>query len=96
MGKNVVVTFNNSALAGLVENVSKITMKKLKDETVRVAKVLCPVDTGYLRESIEATVDGVEATADYALFVELGTRKTPPQPFLTPAVDIAIDRINNG
>lgn len=55
------------------------------------AKRECPVDTGRLRNSITHTVDtGDEAAVigtdvEYAIFVEKGTSKMKPEPFLTPA-----------
>lgn len=54
------------------------------------AKMLCPVDTGRLRNSITHTSDGESAyigtNVEYAAYVEMGTSKHPePQPFLEPA-----------
>lgn len=56
------------------------------------AKLLAPVDTGFLRNSI--TVDEVtpqEATiaphTDYAEFVEFGTSRSAAQPYMRPALD---------
>jgi HK97 gp10 family phage protein len=56
----------------------------------RQAQVLAPVDTGFLRNNIFVEVDTkwsriIEATAEYAIFVEYGTRYTQAQPFLAPA-----------
>jgi HK97 gp10 family phage protein len=52
---------------------------------------LVPIDTGFLQSSIYASVDGMQlelgATADYASFVEFGTRFMSAQPFLRPAFD---------
>lgn len=61
------------------------------------AKRLAPVDTGRLRNSIGTTAAGesgmlgsqsvsVVATAPYAGFVEFGTSRNPPQPYMRPAV----------
>lgn len=67
----------------ITEYVAESTLKDAKNNT--------PVDTGYLRRSIQMNVeDGgmastVYAGAEYALFVELGTYKMLPQPFLFPA-----------
>lgn len=60
-------------------------------ETVRDgAAAACPVDTGALRDSITAESDGnsaiVSANTDYAAFVEFGTSKMAPQPYLVPAL----------
>lgn len=55
------------------------------------AQQKAPVDTGYLKRSIglEFTDGGmsaeVEPTADYAPYVELGTRFMEAQPYLGPA-----------
>lgn len=52
-----------------------------------------PVDTGTLKRSIGLEItDGdmsaeVEPTAEYAPYVELGTRFMDPQPYLKPAFD---------
>ena len=55
------------------------------------AKALCPVDTGTLRDSITHSVSSDAATigtnVPYAVFVELGTHKQAPQPFLQPAAE---------
>ena len=53
------------------------------------AKMLCPVDTGNLRNSIThfTADDGayIGTNVEYAPYVEFGTSKTPAQPFLEPA-----------
>lgn len=53
------------------------------------AKKECPVDTGNLRNSITHARDKKAAyigtNVEYALYVELGTSRTKPQPFLKPA-----------
>jgi HK97 gp10 family phage protein len=74
-------------LAGLAD--------KIKDE----AKSIVPVRTGKLRDSIEV-IDGetnkikyIGSDVDYAIYVELGTVKTDPKPYLRPAL---YDVINSG
>lgn len=62
-------------------------------DTSRDARELTPVDTGYLRASIAVAVgsDGttafgeVTAGANYAPYVEHGTSRMAPQPFMGPA-----------
>ena len=57
------------------------------------ARLLCPRATGALRESLEGRIEPtpagaralVTASAPYAAFVELGTARMSPRPFLLPA-----------
>jgi HK97 gp10 family phage protein len=54
------------------------------------AKALAPVDSGRLRDSIHATLSArltgsVTVGVDYAKWVELGSGRNAPQPFLYPA-----------
>jgi HK97 gp10 family phage protein len=57
------------------------------------ARAVAPVDTGFLRSSIQTTVTGdgltanVTAHARYSIYQELGTSRMPPQPFMGPAAD---------
>ena len=69
----------------------------------RDAKINCPVDTGYLRNSISAKYEGIGTDkptceiligAEYATFIEYGTSKMAAQPFLRPAVEKNRDKIN--
>lgn len=59
--------------------------------TERDAKVFAPVDTGNLRNSIYSSFRGltgeVGPTADYGDFVEGGTSRMAPQPYMGPATD---------
>jgi HK97 gp10 family phage protein len=63
----------------------------------RYAKYLCPVDTGRLRNSItHGVATGEEAVyvgtnVEYAPYVEVGTHKQKPQPYLRPAVADHLD-----
>lgn len=57
------------------------------------AKTTVPVDTGALKNSIQAGQTGrdlerqVEAGQGYAAFVEFGTRRMAARPYLTPAFE---------
>ncbi len=70
-----------------------VVVRKVALDTEADAKALAPVDTGMLRNSITTATTGdglravVSATASYAPFVELGTSRQAPQPFLGPATD---------
>ena len=72
-------------------------LRKTTLDVQGTARVNAPVDTGFLRESIEVAFMGdgrgssmtsiVGVGANYGLFVELGTSKMGAQPYLFPAVD---------
>lgn len=73
-------------------------IRKAAKDIQRDARIMAPVDTGNLRNSIttEVTGDGrtssmsaeIGPTANYGIYVELGTSRTPGgQPFLFPAAD---------
>lgn len=59
------------------------------------AKELCPVDTGHLRDSITHSVDDntvyLSSDVEYAPYVEFGTYKQKPQPFMGPAMQDHLD-----
>lgn len=61
------------------------------------ARGMCPVDTGTLKDSIGVSASEssaeVYAGADYAVYVEFGTYKSPAQPFLVPALSAAEDAV---
>lgn len=57
-----------------------------------IARQLCPVRTGFLRDSIFALSTGLlewalGASAWYAEYVEFGTLFTAAQPFILPAIE---------
>lgn len=64
-------------------------------DTANGARELAPVDTGNLRGSItmETGTDGtaiygqVEAGANYAAYVEHGTSRMSPQPYMSPSFE---------
>ncbi len=62
-----------------------------------LAKQLVPVRTGYLRSTIYARivewVAEIGAEATYALFVEFGTRSMRARPYLFPAVQEHLPRL---
>lgn len=61
------------------------------DITTQLAQSVCPVDTGFLKSSIggrgEDRTGTVQATAEYAQYVEYGTWKMEAQPYFTSAVE---------
>lgn len=56
------------------------------------AKMICPVDTGRLRNSIthqkeEKETEVIGTNVEYAPYVELGTYRQRAQPYLKPAAE---------
>ena len=68
-------------------------LEQMPIEAERIANRLVPVDTGALKESItiNLTEHSIVAGEDYAVFVEFGTVKMAPQPFLGPAARQAFE-----
>lgn len=61
---------------------------------ISIARELVPVDTGYLRSTIDASTDGwncsAVASAEYAEYVEYGTWRMRAQPYFEPALEEAM------
>jgi len=77
---------------------SAVVVKKVSTAIAKTAldieadsKALCPVDTGFLRNSISSDIKPLEAeigpTAEYGAYVEYGTSRAGPQPYITPSFD---------
>lgn len=70
---------------------ASLVVRKTAFDTAADAQAFAPVDTGFLRNSVgvEVTNGGlraeVAATANYAPFIEYGTRFMGPKPFMSPA-----------
>lgn len=77
-------------MPGAVEQV----LAKVALDIEAEAKVLAPVDTGALRNSIQASRESqlswrIGVGQSYGIYQELGTVHMPAHPFLTPAVEHA-------
>lgn len=76
----------------LVPRASEV-VRKTAFATQGDAQALAPVETGLLQNSITTVVSNggltahVIATASYAFWVENGTSRMAPQPFMGPATD---------
>lgn len=69
-------------------------------QTQNKARQTAPIDTGNLRRSIQATgwedvekdlIYHVQAKAEYAGYVEYGTKKMSARPFLEPSANEALE-----
>ena len=76
---------------------AQVAVKKTAKDIEGTAKTLAPVDTGFLKSSIttsdlrsvsrDSPSAEVVASANYAIYQELGTSRMAAQPFLGPAAD---------
>lgn len=90
-------TSNKAAILAAVEQAKQAALAQAADLVVDAAKENAPVESGTLKESIDAEVSGdtltVGAGAPYAAFVEFGHREgdhhVPGRPFLGPALEDA-------
>lgn len=83
--------------ASNVPNKARVVVKKTAKDIEATAKKLAPVDTGNLRSSITTSdLRGVSrnslsaevrASASYSVYLEMGTSRMAPQPFMRPAAD---------
>jgi HK97 gp10 family phage protein len=91
------VTPKLAAFAGKIEKEVEMELDVVSADMVDLSRSLVPVRTGFLRDSIFHHVAGFTldfgAEADYASYVEFGTSKTPPRPYLRPALDGSSQKI---
>lgn len=75
---------------------TSLVVRKSAFDIERIAKTLAPVDTGFLKNSIHTVIQTnnfrvysaeVIADANYASYVEYGTSRMAPQPYMQPALD---------
>jgi HK97 gp10 family phage protein len=80
----------NSAGA-YVEERAPLAVSKVGHDMESTAQEIVPVDTGYLKSSISLDVVGLGfelgPTAEYGGYVEEGTSRMSPEPYLGPAFD---------
>lgn len=75
------------AFGEAVQNAVRLSGSECQEEAKRVV----PVDTGFLKQSIGLTMTDnamtaeVEPTAEYASYVEYGTRYMSAQPYMRPS-----------
>lgn len=84
---------NREAIADAIDRALVAALEETGLVAEGYAKRACPVDTGRLRNSITHIVDEgtrhviIGTNVEYAPYVELGTRRQKPQPFLYPAAN---------
>lgn len=84
---------NREAIANAIDRALVAALEEVGLVAEGYAKRACPVDTGRLRNSITNIVDEgtrhvvIGTNVEYAPYVELGTRRQKPQPFLKPAAE---------
>ena len=89
----VSITFNKfPEIAQAMPGKTSAVVRKTAFNVESDAKNTVPVDTAFLKNSIESKektpfLYHVEPHTDYALFVEFGTRRMSAQPYMTPAAE---------
>lgn len=92
MDINVSITSNRDLIEQATTEQIARALEAIGLQAEGYAKMLCPVDTGNLRNSITHTVSMDEqatyvgTNVEYAAYVEMGTSRMKAQPYLKPAV----------
>lgn len=80
--------------AAKVTELAKLAIAKTALDIEADAKVLAPVDTGNLKNSISSEASGltaeVSASTAYSDYVEYGTSRMNAQPYMGPAFDARV------
>lgn len=88
---NVRLTDNTKLIKNATDQQIEAALEAIGLKVEGYAKLICPVDTGRLRNSITHVVKPNEKTVyigtnvEYAAAVECGTSRQRPQPYLKPA-----------
>jgi HK97 gp10 family phage protein len=83
---------NSEEILDELNNGMERALEAIGAQVENYAKMLCPVDTGNLRNSITHVVEPSEdavyigSAVEYAAYVEVGTSRSKAQPYLEPAV----------
>ena len=89
-----VVVDNTKLIQAAIRDGIKDAITKACFDVEAEAKNTVPVDTGNLKNSIQADLDNIESLegevgtgVEYAAYIEYGTSKMPARPYLTPAAE---------
>lgn len=94
----MIFKINNKVLKDIEDKAEQFIVG-LANEVKNEAKLVVPVRTGKLRDSIDVYPGDnkherlVGSKVDYAIHVEMGTIKQRPKPFLRPALDNVVNSI---
>lgn len=96
MNIDVNITSNRELIENASNDAILRALKAIGLQAEGYAKMKCPTDTGRLKNSITNKVEGRNSVAiatpvEYGKFVEMGTSKQKPQPFLKPAITEHVD-----
>jgi hypothetical protein len=82
-----------------IENTLQEELESLAKDIESKSKQVCPVDTGFLRDSIEAEIGHLQVNVgtdcDYAEVVHDGDHDTPARPFLLSTANIELEGIES-
>lgn len=87
------ITDNSDQFKDSMEEKLEVALTAIGLTAEKYAKKDCPVDTGRLRNSITNAVESREkavyigTNVEYAAYVELGTSRMKPRPYLRPAAE---------
>ncbi|MCR4339334.1 MAG: HK97 gp10 family phage protein [Gemmatimonadaceae bacterium] len=89
---SVIVVNHVKGTRAMVDAKIGVAVRKAAFDIEAQAKARAPVDTGNLRNSINASGDGadyrVDSPANYSLYQEFGTRKMAAHPYMIPAAEL--------
>lgn len=91
MGVDIAITNNSKEILNASTEQIEKALIAIGMVAESYAKQDCPVDTGRLRNSISHAVDMsdnsvyIGTNVEYAAYVELGTSRMKPRPYLKPA-----------
>ena len=77
--------------AAAARGLAEVAVAKSAFDLQAIAQSIVPVKTGNLKNSLDVELAGLSAfigpTVNYGAYVELGTHKMTPRPYMTPATD---------
>jgi HK97 gp10 family phage protein len=79
--------------------IEKEACQKISQECLKIMKTEVPVDTGQLRDSLTINQDGeddeITSSTSYWMYVNYGTSKQAPNPYIERSLSNLENQINN-